>query len=372
MEPGALSDEAAKAMAAFQREGQSPNTQRTYETALRYWGAWHVLRFGRPIEGPVSPAAVIQFIVDHLEHQAGSDAPQTGPFTPSSRTTQHLLPASIDRLLVDRGYKAKLGPWSLATVETRLAALSQAHDAYIARNDHLGLGAEINPLRDPRVRQLLSAVRRAYARRGRAPVRPQAATASILETLVATCGDDLAGIRDRALLYFGFSSGGRRRSEIVAASFENVRRDGDGFVYELNYSKTNRSGRHRPENYKPVQGIAAEALARWIGKLMEYRITEGPLFRRIQDERIHEPLRAAAVRDIVRRRAEQSGQALGKLSAHSLRSGFVTEAARQGISLGETMKLTGHRSVQTVMGYYQSGEVAVSRAAHLMDRKKTP
>jgi integrase len=105
---------------------------------------------------------------------------------------------------------------------------------------------------------------------------------------------------------------------------------------------------------------------------MEYRITEGALFRRVQDERIFEPLRAASVRDIVRRRAELSGQALGKLSAHSLRSGFVTEAARQGISLGETMKLTGHRSVQTVMGYYQSGEVAVSRAARLMDRKKTP
>jgi integrase len=371
MDDRALSEEAAKAMEAFRREGQSPNTQRTYETALRYWGAWHALRFGQPIQGPVSPAAVIQFIVDHLEHQSAGEAPQVGPFTPSSRTTQHLLPASIDRLLVDRGYKAKPGPWSLATVETRLAALSQAHDAYIAKNDHLNLGAEINPLRDPRVRQLLSAARRAYARRGRSPSRPQAATASILDTLVATCGDDLAGIRDRALLYFGFSSGGRRRSEIVAASFENVRRDGDGFIYELNYSKTNRSGRHRPENFKPVQGIAAKALARWISKLMEYRITEGPLFRRVQDDRIHEPLRAAAVRDIVRRRAELSGQALGKLSAHSLRSGFVTEAARQGISLGETMKLTGHRSVQTVMGYYQSGEVAVSRAARLMDRKKS-
>jgi integrase len=372
LEADALSVEAAKAMEAFRREGQSPNTQRTYETALRYWGAWHTLRFGQPIQGPVSPAAVIQFIVDHLEHQPTSEAPQVGPFTPSSRTTQHLLPPSIDRLLVDRGYKGKLGPWTLSTVETRLAALSQAHDAYIARNDHLGLGAEVNPLRDPRVRQLLGAARRAYARRGRTPSRPQAATASILETLVATCGDDLAGIRDRALLYFGFSSGGRRRSEIVAASFENVRRDEDGFIYELNYSKTNRGGRHRPENFKPIQGIAAEALARWISKLMEYRITEGPLFRRVQDDRIHEPLRAAAVRDIVRRRAELSGQALGKLSAHSLRSGFVTEAARQGISLGETMKLTGHRSVQTVMGYYQSGEVAVSRAARLMDRKKGP
>jgi hypothetical protein len=28
---------------------------------------------------------------------------------------------------------------------------------------------------------------------------------------------------------------------------------------------------------------------------------------------------------------------------------------------------TGHRSVQTVMGYYQSGEVSTSKAARLME-----
>jgi integrase len=60
-------------------------------------------------------------------------------------------------------------------------------------------------------------------------------------------------------------------------------------------------------------------------------------------------------------------QPLGKLSAHSLRSGFVTEAGKQDISLGETMAMTGHRSVQTVMGYYQSGELSTSRAARLLD-----
>ena len=54
-----------------------------------------------------------------------------------------------------------------------------------------------------------------------------------------------------------------------------------------------------------------------------------------------------AVRTIVQRRALMSAQPLGKLSAHSLRSGFVTEAARFGISLGQTMAMTGHKSVQT-------------------------
>jgi hypothetical protein len=36
-------------------------------------------------------------------------------------------------------------------------------------------------------------------------------------------------------------------------------------------------------------------------------------------------------------------QPLGKLTAHSLPSGFVTEAARFGISLGQTMTMTGHK-----------------------------
>jgi len=56
------------------------------------------------------------------------------------------------------------------------------------------------------------------------------------------------------------------------------------------------------------------------------------------------------VRNIVRERARMADQPLGKLSARSLRSGFVSEAGKQKIPLGETMAMTGHRSVQTVMG----------------------
>jgi integrase len=121
----------------------------------------------------------------------------------------------------------------MATVQTRLAALSKAHDQYIAGLAHVHMGPEKNPLRDARVRQLISAARRAYARRGCEAVRPVAATRHVMEALLSTCGDDLIGKRDRALLLFGWASGGRRRSEIIAATFENVRRDGEGFVYDL-------------------------------------------------------------------------------------------------------------------------------------------
>jgi integrase len=367
IEPQRVADQAETAVAAFFHEGQCPNTARTYKTALHYWGAWHALRFGSAIASPVAPAVVSQFILDHLEQQPGMPGAETSPCTPSSRITQHRLPPAIDRVLVEAHYKAKLGAWSMATIETRLAALSWAHEHLIARNAHLKWGPEKNPLRDPRVRQLISAARRTDARRGREPARPLAATRYIMEALLASCGDDLIGKRDRALLLFGWASGGRRRSEIVAASFENVRRDEAGFVYQLDRNKANLSGRYDPKNLKPIRGAAAVALEAWMQQLLRFRITHGPLFRRILNDRIVEPLKPGAVREIIRRRAQMVEEPLGKLSAHSLRSGFVNEAGRRGIALGEIMAMTGHRSAQTVLGYYRSADVATSRAARLLD-----
>jgi integrase len=364
-----LRERAKAAVVAFFQEGQSPNTARTYKTALHYWGAWHALRFGTAITPPVTPSVVVQFIVDHLEHQPGMRAPETSPYAPSTHANQQLLPRAIDRLLVECRYKAKIGPWSIATIETRLAALSKAHEHYIAQNAQLKSGPDRNPLRDARVRQLLSAARHTAARRGRKSPRLVAATREVMGALLATCGDDLTGKRDRALMLFGWASGGRRRSEIVAATFENVRRDGDGFVYHLARAKSSPGGPKDSKNSKPIQGAAAGALEAWMKELLGFRITHGPIFRRILNGRIVEPLKAGAVREIIRRRARMTGQPLGKLSAHSLRSGFVTEAAKQGISLGETMAMTGYRSVQTVMEYYQSVEPSTSRAARLLDHE---
>jgi integrase len=149
-----------------------------------------------------------------------------------------------------------------------------------------------------------------------------------------------------------------------------VRRDQEGFVYHLGWSETHRSARQDPANIKPVRGVAAAALETWMKALLDFRITHGPIFRRILNDRIAEPLKDGAVRDIIRRRARLADQPLGQLSAHSLRSGFVSEAGRQGVSIGEIMAMTGHRGVQTVMDYYQSEALHTSRAARLIDLGK--
>ena len=346
-----LDREAARAVSAFHVEGESANTRRVYAQAYRYWGAWYALRYGRPLSLPLAAPVVLQFLVDHLRHGEGG-------------RLKHLLPAEVDGALVQFGYKAKPGPLSLNTVEQRIAALSTAHQKLLA--DRSAVPEGFNPVRTEAVRRLLSAIRRAYAKRGEPLRTATAATRKPLEAMLATCDQSLLGVRDRALLLFGFASGGRRRSEITAATFANVTRHGDGFTYELRHSKTNRSGRADPNAAKPIVGVAADALQAWIERLHAAGIRSGPVFRRLTNDRIGEGLSPAAVRDIVKRRAAAAGVGEG-FSAHSLRSGFVTEAARQKVSLPETMALTGHTSVATVLRYFQAGAAGTSRAAALLD-----
>jgi integrase len=146
---------------------------------------------------------------------------------------------------------------------------------------------------------------------------------------------------------------------------ENTHKVGErAWLYTLTHAKANPSGADRPENDKPVVGVAAEALEGW---LAASGIRSGPIFRRIRKgTAVSEPLSAAAVRDIVKQRCVLAGID-GDFSAHSLRSGFVTEAGRQNVLLGDAMAMSGHASVATAMRYFRSGGATVNRAAHLLD-----
>jgi len=221
-----------------------------------------------------------------------------------------------------------------------------------------------NPCKDAKVRELISKTRRAYAKRGVTQDKKAALTKEPLEALLATCDDTLRGVRDRALLLFAWSSGGRRRSEVTDATMENVRRVGErAYVFSLLRTKTNQSGSERQDSNKPLVGKAADALEAWLNRS---GITVGPIFRRVRrGDRVAEPLSPAAVRDIVKARATTAGLA-EDFSAHSVRSGFVTEAARQNIPIGETTALTGHASVATVVGYFRTASSLDSKAARLL------
>lgn len=101
----------------------------------------------------------------------------------------------------------------------------------------------------------------------------------------------------------------------------------------------------------------------WLAVLKAQGIQDGPIFRRIRrGGHLGEPLAAAAVLDIVRERCALAGVE-GSFSAHSLRARFVTEAGLQNIPLPETMALTGHQSVATVVGYFRAESALGSKDA---------
>ena len=345
--PDQLAASAQDAIREILEEAASANTTRSYASALRYWAAWFQGRYGRTIELPVPEVAAVQFIVDHIARRS-----MTG--------MKFELPPELDRQLVAARFKQKPGALKLSTVVHRIAVLSKAHQ----------LRKVENPCEQPAVRHLLARARRAANKRGERPTKKTAITKRELDALIATCDGSLEGVRDRALLYFAFASGGRRRSEVAAAEFSALRKVGERqYVYRLEYSKTQQSGpRANSTPDKPILGVAADALDAWIAAS---GVSEGRIFRRIWNgTRVGPGLSPAAIADIVQRRALRAGLE-GDFAGHSLRSGFVTEGGRQGVALPAIMAMTEHRSVSSVIGYFQAGGVQDNPAARLLDEEPT-
>jgi len=339
--PEQLAEQAANAVRELLAEAAAANTTRSYASALRYWAGWHRARFGIELTLPVSEATVIQFLVDHIQRRSKAGLVSE-------------LPTDIDVALVAAGLKAKIGPLKLSSVAHRVAVLSTAHK----------LKRRANPCELPSVRTLLSRARRASVKRGERPTKKTAITRPELEAMLATCDDSLEGLRDTALLCFGFASGGRRRSEIAAADMRDLRRTGEEtYIYRLEHSKTQQAGvtaNSTPD--KPIIGRSARALTEW---LEAAGVVEGAVFRRIWKNRVGPGLSPASVGQIVQRRARLAGLE-GNFGGHSLRSGFVTEAGKQGVPLPAVMAMTEHRSVASVVGYFQAGQAEDNPAARLL------
>jgi integrase len=341
LDPYVLALNAQEAATAFIAAGTAANTVRSYRSALAYWSAWLQLRYGQALgDAPLPTTVVVQFVLDH----------QARPLADGSWV--HLLPPSIDATLVKARIKSKPGPLAFNTVSHRMAVLGKWHR----------LQEWDSPCEAAALKPLLREARKAQSRQGVSVRKKTALVLESLQALLDTCTDGARGIRDRALLLLAWSGGGRRRSEVVGLQVGDVRQlDADSWLYALGSTKTDTGGVRRE---KPLRGPAAAALSAW---LVVAPADSGPLFRRMyRGGKVGTTgLSADQVARIVQRRAKLAGLE-GDWAAHSLRSGFVTEAGRQGVPLGEVMAMTEHRSVRTVMGYFQAGSLMNSRAAQLL------
>lgn len=356
LDPHALSSEARAWVARNKRDSLRPNTLEAIVVSYRYWVTWYGLRYAQAMTLPLTVATVLQFLVDH----AGRDV--DGRLVPQ-------LPAAIDAALMAEGVKGKRRnpqtgeweptPWKLSTLKLRVAALSILHQ----------LRGLPNPFADVEVRDQLRRITRIAHAQGQGPRGKPAATAATVDQLSTACEVDgsARAVRDRALLWFGFASGGRRRSEIAGALLSDLQRVGEGFLFHMRTSKTNVTGEVET---KPVFDRAAEYLEDWLALRGSW---PGPLFCRIDRRgefvrREDAVMSDESVRLAVLRWTAKAGIAEA-LSAHSLRSGFVTQTGIDNVHPADAMEMSGHRTERMLLRYYRAGRLEQSPAAHLSKRK---
>lgn len=313
-------------------EFTSENSKKAFLGDMMYWKAW-LSAVGLNFESKHKSIDILKcFIVQHIE---GMDP-------------------NVDQKLIEQGLKTKLGTHSLATVKRRIASLSVFLDRM--KWD--------NPCREKEIKLLLEKLSKKHKRFNKL----QPITKDVLEDMIKTCkSNNKMDVRDKAILFFGWSSGGRRRSEIIEAKYENLTKTSDGdYLYNLNSSKTNQTG---DDDIKPIKGRAAKALTDW---LELSKITSGYIFRSLRSmskddlEISKSKLSGNDIRRMIKKRARLAGYDDKQFSAHSIRRGFVTEGGKQGKPILDVMKMTSHKSVETAMKYYDAGNIVNNSCANLL------
>ncbi len=349
-----LSEAEIDTLTHLAKSGTGPNSLRALASDLAYLEAWARASTHAPLVWPASETTALRFIAHHLWDEEERE-----------KNPEHGMPEVVGDSLRAEGRLKSTGPHAPATVRRRLALWSSLHR---------WRGLE-GPFGDPSIRNALRLAIRA-ADRPRARKSASAITRDVLDQLLATCGWGRAvDLRDRALLLLAFGSGGRRRSEIARLKVDDLEEcepvpadpaapNGEKLsVLAIRLRRTKTASAEAGESVLVV-GRPVEALRAW---LVFSKIDAGPVFRRIDK---WGNIGAAAldpqsVNAVIKSRCAVAGLDPEQFSAHGLRSGYLTEAARAGVPLPEAMQQSRHRSVQQAARYYNEGEIARGKAARL-------
>jgi site-specific recombinase XerD len=191
--------------------------------------------------------------------------------------------------------------------------------------------------------------------------RPNAQKAAIMaDDLVrminAVSGIGNRAIRDSAILAMGLASA-VRRSELVALQLADVQLLKEGAKVTIRSSKTDQYGEGQViavPNGKKILPIAR--LKAWLAVRGD---EQGPLFTRFdaRGRTTNLPMSDRAIARLVQKYGKRAGLDKATIGAHSLRSGFLTEAARNGASLQKMQEVSRQKKIEVLLGYIRSAEL---------------
>ena len=252
-----------------------------------------------------------------------------------------VIPATPEQVATYIAHHAKCLAYT--TLSRRLIAIARAHISQ-------GMSS---PTSSAIVRATLKGVRRSRC----CAVR-QVAPLQKLQVLQMVRGlQGLRGLRDTALLLIGFASA-MRRAELVSLDVEDVQFSEQGAIIRLRRSKTDQAGQGRDIAIPHFRGrnCPIRNLLAWIEAS---GITSGALFRQVNryDQLLPHRLMAQSVALIIKQRAAAAGFDARLFSGHSLRAGFVTNAANSGASSASIRAQTGHKSDAMLQRYIRNSQL---------------
>lgn len=235
-----------------------------------------------------------------------------------------------------------------STIRRRISAISEN---YNASGDHVE-----NPCRAWIVKEALIGLTRlkGTVQKGKTPIYWE----EIEEMIHRMNLSSLQALRDRAVLLLGFM-GAFRRSELAGLDVEDIRKYPQGIVVTIRHSKTDQTSAGQQIGIPYLSHSSMDcihALQEW---LTAAGITSGPLFRsflkngKVSSRRLSDK----SINLIVKKYAASIGLNPEMYGAHSLRHGFATYAALQGVEERLIMKQTRHRSVEMVRRYINEADL---------------
>lgn len=258
------------------------------------------------------------------------------------------IPATPEMLIT---YLMECGGWfAYSTIKRRLISIKKAHQEQ----------KYFSPTEDPKVKALLRGIKRKY---GCAQRQAKPVTRDNLRCIVSTLDNSARDARDKAILLLGFA-GAFRRSELVFLDVEDIEIISEGLLINLRRSKTDQEQRGRMVAIPKVRSrlCAVRALIQWL-KIAD--IQDGAIFQSLSKSGTPtgKRLDAGHVSSLLKRKIGEIGKDAKKYSAHSLRAGLVTEAAKAGVSSWKIRQQTGHKTEAALARYIRDVNIWDGNAA---------
>ena len=327
---------------------RAANTYRAYEADFKHFQEWCYsmsddAKFFDPL--PADPATVVLYLT----------AMMTG------KTVEKRKDKTIEN-------KAK----SVATAERRLSGLRWVHEQQ----------GFVSPTRHVSVTDQMDSIRRKYSVK---QAKAEPVSTDMVRRMIATLDlESLAGLRDRALLLFGYASA-LRRSELVGLTTADLERAKQGYRIVLGTTKDDPTGKGQVVGVLEQPGselCPVAAMEKW---LVAAGVEKGFVFRKVtkdgnvvftkavkNDEGevidvVDAGLLPGSVSRVLKRMCKAADIPYGMISGHSLRAGHVTTAAENEASMRALMNQTRHKSAETTRGYDRSNAVFRDNSSAYLD-----